>query len=284
MQIKILSIIAFAFIISCKETNSNKIYEKNTSKDDTIITQINSNDMENDNSKNTENQRITFSELFNLIPIIEFSPKDLEKTKDSKLIDFRNKLKIFEDNDPMIDGISTDDLLLLINNNTFFDSQRYVDSSWLNYFLTKYDLYYSYNELMEQAIKQEDLKAVEILINHKYIFSEKDLEIANDTKENQKFELEENKKEDFESYLLKESKIDEILKKVSKLHKGNKIYDKDGYTNLREKKSKNSDLIAKINSGEFIDVITNPDEEDWYLVKTKEGKKGYIHKSRIISE
>jgi len=137
---------------------------------------------------------------------------------------------------------------------------------------------------MESAIKQEDLNAVKVLINHKYIFSLKDVETAKSTKENQLFELEENKKDGYDSYLLKESKIDEILKLVTKKYDSNKIYDKDGYTNLREGKGSSFSIIGKINSGEHIDVLDNPDEENWYLVQTKEGKKGYIHKSRIVSE
>lgn len=128
------------------------------------------------------------------------------------------------------------------------------------------------------------MNAINVLINHKYIFSIKDLKKANQTKDEQKDKLQRNKDEEFDFYELKYSRIDVILKLVTQKYKSNKIFDKDGYTNLRVGKSSNSSVLAKINSGEHIDVLDNPDEEDWYLVKTKEGKKGYVHKSRIKSE
>lgn len=59
------------------------------------------------------------------------------------------------------------------------------------------------------------------------------------------------------------------------------IHDPDGYTNLRKEKNTSSQIIQKINSGENIDVFDN--SSDWYLIKTKEGNKGYVHKSRIKS-
>lgn len=58
--------------------------------------------------------------------------------------------------------------------------------------------------------------------------------------------------------------------------------DPDGYTNLRKEKNTTSEVLQKIKSGENIDVIDN--SGDWFLVKTKEGKEGYVHKSRVKSE
>ena len=60
------------------------------------------------------------------------------------------------------------------------------------------------------------------------------------------------------------------------------IQDPDGFTNLRKEKNSTSDILQKINSGEAINVLDN--SGDWFLVKTKEGKEGYIHKSRIKSD
>lgn len=57
------------------------------------------------------------------------------------------------------------------------------------------------------------------------------------------------------------------------------IRDPDGYTNLRKDKNTSSDILQKVKSGEHIEVLDNTG--DWFLVKTKEGKEGYIHKSRI---
>ena len=61
-----------------------------------------------------------------------------------------------------------------------------------------------------------------------------------------------------------------------------KIYDKDGYTNLRKGKNSQSEIIAKINTGSSIKVIDNTG--DWWYVQTKDNKEGYVHKSRIVSK
>lgn len=60
------------------------------------------------------------------------------------------------------------------------------------------------------------------------------------------------------------------------------IQDADGYTNLRKDKSSSSPILQKINTGEQIEVLDQ--SGDWWLVISKEGKKGYVHKSRIKSE
>ncbi|WP_175550412.1 SH3 domain-containing protein [Chryseobacterium vrystaatense] len=60
------------------------------------------------------------------------------------------------------------------------------------------------------------------------------------------------------------------------------IQDPDGYTNLRKSKNTSSDILQKVKTGEPIEVLDN--SGDWFLVKTKEGKEGYIHKSRIQSD
>ncbi len=60
------------------------------------------------------------------------------------------------------------------------------------------------------------------------------------------------------------------------------INDPDGYTNLRKEKNSNSKILAKIKSGEEIDVLDKT--SDWFLVKTGENQTGYVHKSRIIVE
>lgn len=60
------------------------------------------------------------------------------------------------------------------------------------------------------------------------------------------------------------------------------IQDSDGFTNLRKEKNSSSQILQKINTGEQIEVLNQ--NGDWWLVVSKEGKKGYVHKSRIKSE
>lgn len=61
-----------------------------------------------------------------------------------------------------------------------------------------------------------------------------------------------------------------------------KIHDTDGYTNLRSENDTQSPVIAKINTGTQIEVLY--DKGNWWYVQTADGKKGYIHKSKIVSE
>lgn len=59
------------------------------------------------------------------------------------------------------------------------------------------------------------------------------------------------------------------------------IQDPDGFTNLRKEKNAKSEVLQKIKTGVQIEVLDKTG--DWFLVKTKEGKTGYVHKSRIKS-
>ncbi|MGI9582230.1 SH3 domain-containing protein [Chryseobacterium sp. RRHN12] len=60
------------------------------------------------------------------------------------------------------------------------------------------------------------------------------------------------------------------------------IQDSDGFTNLRKEKNSSSQILQKINTGEQVEVLDQ--NGDWWLVVSKEGKKGYVHKSRIKPE
>lgn len=60
------------------------------------------------------------------------------------------------------------------------------------------------------------------------------------------------------------------------------IVDPDGFTNLRKDKNTTSQILQKIKTGEQVEVL-DPNG-DWWLVVSKEGKKGYVHKSRIKSQ
>ncbi|WP_426477696.1 SH3 domain-containing protein [Chryseobacterium sp. CBSDS_008] len=60
------------------------------------------------------------------------------------------------------------------------------------------------------------------------------------------------------------------------------IQDSDGFTNLRKEKNSSSQILQKIKTGEQVEVLDQ--NGDWWLVVSKEGKKGYVHKSRIKSE
>jgi len=61
-----------------------------------------------------------------------------------------------------------------------------------------------------------------------------------------------------------------------------KINDLDGYTNLRKDKNTSSEILQKINNGSEVEVLDN--SGDWWLVQTKEGKKGYVYKTKIKAE
>lgn len=57
------------------------------------------------------------------------------------------------------------------------------------------------------------------------------------------------------------------------------IFDKDGYTNLRGDKNSSSKIVDKVISGEEIEILESIG--DWWHIKTKTNKIGYVHKSRI---
>ena len=267
-------------ILGCKDSR----IKDSTKKDSETEVILNDKPNNKDNNMNANTEIVEFHNLFNEGSLIKFSPNDLNNTTDVDLIEYKRKLQLFERQHTIREDFEPDDIKLLINDETFFEAKSYINSEWLDYFLGKYDLYYVYNELVDLAIKQEDLNAIKVLIKYKYIFSYKDLNAAKDAKKGQQFELQENKKDGFDSYLLENSKIDDILNLITKKYNSNKIYDNDGYTNLRDGKGSNFSIIAKINSGQHIEVLDNPDEENWYLVQTKDEQKGYVHKSRIKSE
>ncbi|SIS65219.1 SH3 domain-containing protein [Chryseobacterium ureilyticum] len=90
------------------------------------------------------------------------------------------------------------------------------------------------------------------------------------------------KKNDFYKFEKLKQYVEVIYQPSESLEIENVIYtihDPDGYTNLRKDKSTSSEILQKVKSGEHIEVLDNTG--DWFLVKTKEGKEGYIHKSRM---
>ncbi|WP_433829346.1 SH3 domain-containing protein [Flavobacterium anhuiense] len=61
-----------------------------------------------------------------------------------------------------------------------------------------------------------------------------------------------------------------------------KVIDPDGYTNLRKDKSSTSVVIEKIKSGEKVEILNA--SENWWLIKTNSGNKGYVYKTKIKVE
>lgn len=241
---------------------------------------LNCNNIKKENNMTNE---IQFTDLFNEGTIIKFTPFDLNNNQDSIIIEFKDKLKIYENQNPNKENFDIENLFFLINNETFFDLQYYIDSSWLEYFIEKYNIDTSkLNQLMKVAIEKEDYDAVKILIDNNYIVSEQDIKKGITTGNNSKENIEENKLDGYESYIVANSKIDSILKLIKKHFNDNRISDPDGYTNLRKEKNTTSEVLQKINSGEHIEVLDN--SSDWFLIKTEEGKQGYVHKSRIKSD
>ncbi|WP_336687145.1 SH3 domain-containing protein [Chryseobacterium bernardetii] len=227
-------------------------------------------------NKPTDN--VEFSDLFNEGSNIKFTPKDLNLDT-PEIKEFKFKLSNFESNNFKTEEFNIDNLSLLINDETFSNNERYIDSSWLNYFINKYPIKQNIiKQLMDQAMEKEDFSAVKILSKY-YIFSLQQIK-QSEAKREYKNSL--HGKLDTENYYDPAySKIDNILAFITEEYKENHIQDSDGYTNLRKDKTPTSEILQKVKSGEHIEVLDNTG--DWFLVKTKEGKEGYIHKSRIKS-
>ncbi|MBR08790.1 MAG: hypothetical protein CMP48_14075 [Rickettsiales bacterium] len=59
------------------------------------------------------------------------------------------------------------------------------------------------------------------------------------------------------------------------------IKDDDGYTNVREAKSSNAEIITTIQNAELFNC--KPDREsNWWEIEKSDGTTGYVHNSRII--
>lgn len=235
---------------------------------------------EKNEKKNME--KIKFTDLFNEGTMIKFTPNDLDNKNDVEIREFKKKLQLFEEQNPIIADFDVKNLSSLINNETFFDLQYYTDSSWLEYFIQKYQIDASrLEDLMALAIRQEDFNAVKILVKHGYIISRKDLTHAADTEDETKEKVKENKTDGYESYMAGNSRINLILSFLRQQYGMNKIQDPDGYTNLRKGRSTASEVLQKIKSGNPVEVLDN--SGDWFFVKTKDGKEGYVYRNRIKS-
>ena len=58
------------------------------------------------------------------------------------------------------------------------------------------------------------------------------------------------------------------------------IDDPDGYTNIRSGQGTQYSIIARVTQGEVLYTIPQQ-SNDWWPVRTKDNKYGYIHRSRI---
>lgn len=235
----------------------------------------------NKKKESTMTKEIKFTDLFNEGTNIKFTPDNLNDNT-PEVNSFKKNLEIYLSENPSPQDFEIENLTYLINNETFFDLQYYADSSWLQYFITKYKIdARQLNSLMEQAINQEDYDAVKILVNNKYIVSQNDLLISSKARQEAKDKIRANKEDGYESYLTANSKIDKIINLLEEKFSSNKVNDPDGFTNLRKDKNTSSEIVQQIKSGEQLQVLDNSD--DWFLVKTNEGNQGYVHKSRINS-
>ena len=278
-----LTIFTIFFLISCRNNNEKKdqkiIINKKTEN-----TNLNS----NNNIMKTTTQNIEFFNLFNESSIIEFTPKELENSKDQKVIEFKINLLAFEKTHPLNKDFDIENLNLLINNQTFSNSDYYINSEWLSYFVKKYN-FKNLDKIMNKAIINEDYNAVQIILNTGYILSKKEVLLASETEKKSILNIKINKEKNGLDekgnpifYDVKESKAKEIFLVLNKKYKY-KIFDKDGYTNLRDDSFNSAYILGTIQSGENIDITDNTNQE-WLYIKTKDNREGYVHKSRIVSE
>jgi hypothetical protein len=61
-----------------------------------------------------------------------------------------------------------------------------------------------------------------------------------------------------------------------------RVIDPDGFTNLRKEKNSTSAVLEKVKAGEIVEILDNSD--NWWLVVTKLGNKGYVYKTKIRTE
>jgi len=144
-------------------------------------------------------------------------------------------------NKDVVDGFSIQDLKIKIEQEAN-KIEGYFSPSYENSWKNKTVIYYNLYDYLNDAVANRSDKNELLVFNTKY-------------------------KPFFKNYIIKG------FKNLST------IQDIDGYTNLRKEKNASSEILQKVNSGENIEVLDNTG--DWYLVKTKGGKEGYVHKSRV---
>lgn len=284
MKISIFPIFFMLLLVGCKKSHELKdIKGNNENKEITKTTNSNL-----DNDMNANNKSIKFSDLFNEGVIIKFTPEDLKSTTIQSELDFKKKLDLFE-KETLIKDFDVENLSVLVNNETFTNSEYFINSNWLKYFIQKYDLSLSLNGVMDSAINQEDLSAVNIILSTGYIISKDELALALQSKEssiiNKKINKESNgydERGELIFYDDKKSRADEIFIILRKKY-NYKIFDKDGYTNLRDDAMNSAYILGEIKSGTHINIIDNKDQK-WLYIETSNGRKGYVHRSRIVSE
>lgn len=280
---KITFLIILLSLFGCKKSDNQETHKNKNN--DTIKTNISNAE---DNNMTTTNQTIEFSNLFNESSLIKFSPKEVETANTVELNEFKDKLRLFEKTHPTIKDFKIENLNSLVNNETFTNSDYFINSGWLNYFIDKYKIY-NLNEVMNLAIVQEDFDAVKIIFKTGYIISKEELKLAAEMRKKSIINSNLNKDKngidergDPLFYDYKKSKAYEIDALFIKNY-NYKIFDKDGYTNLRDDSFKEAFVIGIIKSGEYIDIIDNTNQE-WLYIMTKDNREGYVHKSRIKYE
>ena len=267
-----LALLIITLIAGCKKTEAQK---KTTIRN-------------NNNNMITSTKNIEFSDLFNEGSIIRFTPKDLENPKNEEEKEFKRKLQFFEKQNQLIKYFDLDNLKILVNNQTFSNAEYFINSEWLQYFIDKFHIL-NLNSIFSLAIEQEDLNAINIILKTGYIISEEEVNKSVSVLENSDMNTKNNKERngmdengDPTFYDSKESKAKEIHLKL--LNKYNyKTYDKDGFSNLRDDAFSSAFILDTIRSGSHIDILDNSNQE-WLYIKKNDNKKGYLHKSKIVSE
>ena len=266
-----LALIIITLIAGCKNTEAQK---KTT--------------LRYNNNMITSAKNIEFSDLFNEGSIIRFSPSDLENPKNEDEKEFKRKLQLFEKQNQLTKDFDLDNLKILVNNQTFSNVEYFINSAWLQYFIDKYHIL-NLNSIFSLAIEQEDLNAINIILKTGYIISEEEVNKSVSVLENSDINTKNNKERngidengDPTFYDNNESKAKEIYLKLSNKY-NYKTYDKDGFSNLRDDAFNSAFILDTIKSGSHIDILDNSNQE-WLYIKTLDNRKGYVHKSRIISE
>ena len=143
------------------------------------------------------------------------------------------------------------------------------------------DLLFSNNVLSFVQIKIIDTKLLEI----KYEFEIKNSELILTKMSLSKSDLFDNQEKKVKKVInnlninIKEFNYNDFQKNSKSVFK---INDPDGFTNLRKEKSSSSIILEKVKTDSEIEVLDKTG--DWWLVVTKAGNKGYIFKSKIVSE
>ncbi|MBF9221331.1 SH3 domain-containing protein [Hymenobacter ruricola] len=231
---------------------------------------------------------VAFADLFPEGAVIPFTPAQLLLPgADSGRQAFRRKLAAYEIQHSTKDSFDPQNLLQLVNHDVFANAEGHIPSSWLAYFIQKYDLpVRDQTAVFEQAIAQEDAGAVAVLLARGYLVSARQLRVAAATQAASDAARERNRHHqglDEQGnptfYEDDKSTIRAIVRQLTARYGMATVTDPDGYVNVRQAPGTAAAVVGRAANGDKITVLDNTGK--WWHLETRTGTRGFVFANRV---